>query len=152
MRKNITGESTPTWQSDAIVDEMIRELLSDRVYYAKQSPGWKYDLTDPKKKIFYESKFKHGVKILPAASESMFEANLHRDGTINLIGLFPRGINFISVAVPERNGDYYLGRREIQDLVNNGIGLFYTLPNGSTAFIIQSINRQTFLDCLIKRK
>ena len=145
-------EYTPQWIKDWIIDNDIRTLLSDIEYIPKQMPGEKYNLT--LRDNYLESKgFKHGIKKLKSASVSMFEANVLKNGGLNIIGSFTIGRDFIKVNLPDLRGEYYLHAAELIRFFRQGAeGMMFRLSSKEVGFVLLNIDKQFFLQNCRQRR
>jgi len=145
---------TEQWVKDAIVDSFITQLLRDAEYYPKITPGFKYSLDVPYRHLYFEHRFKHGVKELESASVSMFEAEVLKDGSLNLIGSFVVGRNFIRVNLPGLKGEYYLHVGELFRFFRQGAeGGMFSISSNEVGFVLLNIDRQFLLkNCRRRQK
>ena len=137
---------TEQWVKDAIVDSFITQLLRDTEYYPKIMPGHKYNLDVPYRHLYFEHNFKHGVKELESASVSMFEAEVLDDGSLNLIGSFVVGRNFIRVNLSGLKGEYYLHVGELFRFFRQGAeGGMFPISANEVGFVVLNIDREFLL-------
>ena len=153
-KKKKDDNHTEQWVKDAIIDDMITKLLRDAEYYPKIMPGHKYNLDVPYRHLYFEHRFRHGVKDLESAGVSMFEAEELKDGSLNLIGSFVVGRNFIRVNLSGLKGEYYLHVGELIRFFRQGAeGGMFKLSANEVGFVLLNIDREFLLkNCRQRQK